>query len=327
MKNKRGSQVGIILSFIIFVTFLVFLYAVLKPAINLSGTDKGSVATFTENEIAQNTSANLTTVNIQINQAQMPDENCINLSNFFIDLTDYIPTYDVAAKDEMQNSQQVYQDFSNLIINRTNSNGPVMAIDVVSGGSGYTSPTVTISGPEVTGGTTATATAEVNSNGGISNITVTSGGSGYTSAPTVTITDPTGTGATASATLSNLFFTIDYSNQISSINDSPSDLSNCIFVSDANYTIGTINTASYIFLDNIVNLTDYYLTDYDTLKTALKIPPGTEFEFNFEQSNGTEISVQQNISSSVNVYAESVPEQYVDDNYNIQTGFINIKVW
>ena len=35
MKNKRGSHVGVILSFVIFVTFLVFLYSVLEPSIRI----------------------------------------------------------------------------------------------------------------------------------------------------------------------------------------------------------------------------------------------------------------------------------------------------
>jgi len=68
-------------------------------------------------------------------------------------------------------------------------------ISVVSGGSGYTSPTVTISGD----GTGATATATVE-NGVITAITVVTGGSNYTQA-SVVISDTTGTGAAAIAVL------------------------------------------------------------------------------------------------------------------------------
>lgn len=68
-------------------------------------------------------------------------------------------------------------------------------ISVVSGGSGYTSPTVTISGD----GTGATATATVE-NGVITFITVVTGGTNYTQA-SVVITDSTGTGASAIAVL------------------------------------------------------------------------------------------------------------------------------
>ena len=69
------------------------------------------------------------------------------------------------------------------------------SVTLVSGGTGYTSPVITISGD----GTGATATATV-VNGIITNITVTSGGAGYTQA-IVTITDSTGSGASATTVL------------------------------------------------------------------------------------------------------------------------------
>jgi hypothetical protein len=69
------------------------------------------------------------------------------------------------------------------------------SIKLVSGGSGYTSPIITISGD----GSGATATATV-VNGIITGITVTSGGAGYTQA-VVVISDSTGNGAAATAVL------------------------------------------------------------------------------------------------------------------------------
>lgn len=80
----------------------------------------------------------------------------------------------------------------------------VLSITVTNDGTGYTStPTVTISAPSLTYGTTATAVATVASNK-VSAITVTNAGSGYTSAPTVTITGGGGSGATATASISAL---------------------------------------------------------------------------------------------------------------------------
>jgi uncharacterized repeat protein (TIGR01451 family) len=77
----------------------------------------------------------------------------------------------------------------------TNSSiSTVNSVTMVSGGTGYTTPTVTISGG---GGTGATATATVGS-GIITAITIVNPGSGYTSAPTVTI-NPVGGGSGASA--------------------------------------------------------------------------------------------------------------------------------
>src|SRR4030066_645971 len=57
---------------------------------------------------------------------------------------------------------------------------------VQNGGSGYTTPTVIITGG---GGTGATATARV-TNGVITAVVLTNAGTGYTTAPTVTISDP-----------------------------------------------------------------------------------------------------------------------------------------
>ncbi len=79
------------------------------------------------------------------------------------------------------------------------TNGSVTALNVQTGGTGYTSPSVAITGG---GGSGATATATA-SGGVITSITITAGGSGYTSTPAVTITDGAGpgTGATAQATI------------------------------------------------------------------------------------------------------------------------------
>ena len=80
---------------------------------------------------------------------------------------------------------------------RMNAFGPVTALTLGSGGSGYAAaPSVTIAGGAGSG---ATATASVGAL--VSSIGVTSGGSGYSATPTVTITDATGSGATATATV------------------------------------------------------------------------------------------------------------------------------
>ena len=87
------------------------------------------------------------------------------------------------------------------------TSGSVQTITVTAGGTGYTSPTVTITAPDEPAGNAlypmgaqATAVATMLA-GVITNIDVTFGGAGYFQ-PQVTITDPTGTGATAAATTS-----------------------------------------------------------------------------------------------------------------------------
>ncbi len=80
------------------------------------------------------------------------------------------------------------------VLTATSVNGIVP----LAGGSGYTSPSVSITGG---GGSSATATATV-VGGIITAINMTANGSGYTSTPTVTITDSTGSGALVQVFLS-----------------------------------------------------------------------------------------------------------------------------
>lgn len=82
-----------------------------------------------------------------------------------------------------------------------NSIGSVGSVTVNNGGANYVAPTVTFSGPNETGGVTATAEAVLVGNA-ISQIIITEAGYGYTSAPTVTITDSgSGSGANVTCTL------------------------------------------------------------------------------------------------------------------------------
>jgi phage tail sheath protein FI len=98
---------------------------------------------------------------------------------------------------------------NNLLVTRVNTanqrnavetkTGIVESISVSNGGAGYTTaPTVTISAPQTSGGSQATATATV-AGGVVTAITITDEGSGYTSA-TISFGGP-GTSAAASATV------------------------------------------------------------------------------------------------------------------------------
>jgi hypothetical protein len=79
--------------------------------------------------------------------------------------------------------------------------GGVGRIGLTARGSGYTSaPAVTISAPNQTNGTQATAEATITANA-VSSISIVEGGSGYTASPTVTITGGGGSGANAIAQL------------------------------------------------------------------------------------------------------------------------------
>ena len=66
-------------------------------------------------------------------------------------------------------------------------------ISLISGGAGYNAQTVSVSvsSPDVSGGSQAAVSANVAANGVIDSVFVTSSGSGYLNTPTITITDPT----------------------------------------------------------------------------------------------------------------------------------------
>jgi hypothetical protein len=81
MKNKRGSHVEVILSFVIFVTFLLFMYFILKPAIQRP-TDKEYLLSHVEEDIKENSSSEFSYDLININETQIGE--C-----FVLELDDY----------------------------------------------------------------------------------------------------------------------------------------------------------------------------------------------------------------------------------------------
>jgi hypothetical protein len=84
--------------------------------------------------------------------------------------------------------------------------GSIASITVSAGGAGYTqaTTTVTITAPDLTGGTQATATATASAAGAIVGFVMTEPGSGYSIAPGIIISDTgDGAGAVATATLSD----------------------------------------------------------------------------------------------------------------------------
>jgi hypothetical protein len=81
----------------------------------------------------------------------------------------------------------------------TRQGGKVRAITVTTAGTGYTSATAVVTGPDW-GGTLPTLITTV-AGGAVTGVTVVEGGSGYSTAPTVTIIGD-GAGATATATVS-----------------------------------------------------------------------------------------------------------------------------
>jgi hypothetical protein len=85
--------------------------------------------------------------------------------------------------------------------------GSVGSIGITNGGSGYnTAPTVTISGPDQTGGIQANAVATLSTANAVSYITLVDAGSGYTNAANLTVTFSGGGGSGANAVASLVTF-------------------------------------------------------------------------------------------------------------------------
>ena len=114
--KKRGTHVGIVLSFVIFITFLVFLYSIVEPVIRVQ-RDKESLLDYLRIELIRRFSANLTTATISIT-TEGYSTNCVNLV-YALEETGINER--IIVKDNQGNfvktniSNQNYQD---IIINR-----------------------------------------------------------------------------------------------------------------------------------------------------------------------------------------------------------------
>jgi hypothetical protein len=91
--EKRGSHVGIILSFVIFVTFLIFLYSAVEPIIKVQ-KDKQSLLDYLEKELIEEFSAEMTITSVNINKNVVSQE-CTEFENF-ITLTEMNPPFIIA---------------------------------------------------------------------------------------------------------------------------------------------------------------------------------------------------------------------------------------
>lgn len=75
--NKRGSHIGVIISFIIFIGMIVFLYSILAPKIQVGQSKQSTINSLALN-LESMLSGNLTTVSVYANSSS----SCVNLSDF-----------------------------------------------------------------------------------------------------------------------------------------------------------------------------------------------------------------------------------------------------
>jgi len=80
MKNKKASHVGIVLSFIIFVTFLVFLYTILEPSLNVE-RDKEALLEHLKTDLLEMFEEELIIVTIKIDDSVDIGGDCVQFNN------------------------------------------------------------------------------------------------------------------------------------------------------------------------------------------------------------------------------------------------------
>lgn len=81
-KNRKGSHVEVIISFIIFVTFIFFLFMIVEPSLSTQN-DKKNMLDNIEVGIMDRISADMTTITVKVTGG---GSNCINLNNLISDL-------------------------------------------------------------------------------------------------------------------------------------------------------------------------------------------------------------------------------------------------
>ena len=95
LRSKKASHVGVVLSFVVFVTFLIYLISILQPTIQTAQSKEDLLNSLRQNLI-QETEKKLTTITYEINETenydclsiQIPDEH-LN-KNFTVTNTDSI---------------------------------------------------------------------------------------------------------------------------------------------------------------------------------------------------------------------------------------------
>jgi len=101
MKNKRGSHIGVILSFAIFILFIIFFYTTIQPAFSTSGRNQ-ILLNYLNIKLTDKISTPLDTITIKINDIDGNiNKDCVNLENF-LDELDIHPVHSVATNKTRQ---------------------------------------------------------------------------------------------------------------------------------------------------------------------------------------------------------------------------------
>ena len=256
--NKKGSHVGIVLSFTIFITFLIFLYSALEPSLKID-QDRESTLDYLEIELVEAISENFTSIIIRNDTVIEAGVTCIELKDLLTDLEIDSRTI---IKDENENPVIASASEDHLYVDKGENSIILYKL--------YNSEEFNSLGEELVGGCA-----------GISDC--------------------------------------DDDEKCQSLENEEEGYIVGI------YFIGLVKKSEKIFLSKIGEFLEDYNSRYDELKEELKLSPGTEFGFSFTYNETGVRTDEEEITG--NVYAREIPIQYVDENANIWTGFINIQVW
>ena len=80
LSQRKGSHVGVVLSFVIFITFIIFIYIIVQPTIKLD--DRQNFLEHIEGEIIERVSTDLTSISVTIDTPN--PQTCVELIDFFI---------------------------------------------------------------------------------------------------------------------------------------------------------------------------------------------------------------------------------------------------
>ncbi len=114
LKNKKGSHVGVVISFVIFILFVVFISVVLLPATEVK--NKQNVIDYLEVELIDLVSSDITSASVKISK-QNPND-CVQLTDF-LSKTAIASKFLVLDEDrELVDADISSSDTGDLLINR-----------------------------------------------------------------------------------------------------------------------------------------------------------------------------------------------------------------
>jgi len=124
--------------------------------------------------------------------------------------------------------------------------------------------------------------------------------------------------------LGNKFFRIYYSEEIFDTFNPSCDST----TSSIDTVINLEREEVYVFESKVLNLIEFYNipSNYILLKQNFGVPNNLEFSFSFQNTQDEIIETIQT-NTSIDIYAERIPFQYINKTASINTGYITIKVW